>query len=98
MAASTTATSISALTTIPNPIEELARLLELHKLYNFKAAPEDLIKIDDALSREIASLIAKAGSPTLVEFMHRENLENRVRDDGCIDRQTLGYLRSFRSK
>ena len=31
----------------------------------------------------------------LVRFMHRENLENRVRDDGTIDRQTLDYLRAF---
>jgi uncharacterized Ntn-hydrolase superfamily protein len=82
----------------PDPIEELARLLGLHKLYYFSAAPEDLITIDKTLGDEIASLLAKAHSPTLVEFMHRENLENRVRDDGCIDRQTLGYLRSFRSK
>jgi hypothetical protein len=27
--------------------------------------------------------------------MHVENLENRVRDDGAIDRQTLDYLRAF---
>jgi len=27
--------------------------------------------------------------------MHRENLEDRVRDDGTIDKQTLGYLRDF---
>ena len=31
----------------------------------------------------------------LVAFMHVENLENRVRDDGAIDRQTLDYLRAF---
>jgi hypothetical protein len=32
----------------------------------------------------------------LVAFMHVENLENRVRDDGAVDRQTLEYLRAFR--
>ena len=30
----------------------------------------------------------------LVAYMHVENLENRVRTDGAIDRQTLGYLRA----
>lgn len=30
----------------------------------------------------------------LVAYMHVENLENRVRNDGAIDRQTLDYLRA----
>jgi uncharacterized Ntn-hydrolase superfamily protein len=30
----------------------------------------------------------------LVAYMHVENLENRVRTDGAIDRQTLDYLRA----
>ena len=32
----------------------------------------------------------------LVAYMHVENLENRVRTDGAIDRQTLDYLRAAR--
>jgi len=32
----------------------------------------------------------------LVAFMHVENLENRVRTDGAIDRQTLAYLQGYR--
>ncbi len=91
-----------------NPIEELARVLELHKLYFFPAEPQDLIAIDETIGREIVSLLQRAGAlerdphgafdararQALVAFMHRENLEDRVRDDGTIDRQTLGYLRS----
>ncbi len=34
-----------------------------------------------------------AARAALVAFMHVENLENRVRDDRTIDRQTLDYLR-----
>ena len=79
----------------PDPIEELARILELHKLYFFKAEPQDVLAIDAGLKNEIDSLVAEAGAKTLVEFMHRENLEDRVRDDGTIDKQTLGYLRDF---
>lgn len=82
----------------PDPIEELARILELHKLYFFKAEPQDVLSVDDDLRREIDALVGRAGVKTLVEFMHRENLEDRVRDDGTIDRQTLGYLRDFVKK
>ena len=98
------------------PIGELARLLELHKLYHFPAAPEDVLAIDDALGREIVSHLVRAHAlsghdegafdegafddaahDALVAFMHVENLENRVRADRTIDRQTLDYLRAFRA-
>jgi uncharacterized Ntn-hydrolase superfamily protein len=82
----------------PEPIEELARILELHKLYFFKAEPQDVLDVDADLKREIDDLVARAGAKTLVEFMHRENLEDRVRDDGTVDVQTLGYLRDFVKK
>ena len=91
----------------PQPIEELARLLELHKLYFFPAAPRDVLEVDARLGAEIATLLALAGllprgapydaaaRDALVHFMHRENLEDRVRADGTVDRQTLDYLRGF---
>ena len=82
----------------PDPIEELARILELHKLYFFKAEPGDLLTIDAALQREIDALVKRSGAKSLVEFMHRENLEDRVRSDGAIDKQTLEYLRAFAVK
>jgi len=82
----------------PDPIEELARVLELHKLYFFKAEPNDVLTIDATLGQEIHALVARAGAKSLVEFMHRENLEDRVRGDGTIDKQTLGYLRDFVKK
>jgi uncharacterized Ntn-hydrolase superfamily protein len=93
------------------PIGELARLLELHKLYFFPAAPEDVLPIDEALGREIVAELVRAGAlsthagggayddaarDALVAFMHVENLENRVRADRTIDRQTLGYLRAHK--
>ena len=92
----------------PEPIEELARVLELHKLYFFKPAPQDVLAIDATLGAEICRLLVKAGRfsgggggydaaarRALVEFMHTENLEDRVRADDTIDRQTLEYLRSY---
>jgi uncharacterized Ntn-hydrolase superfamily protein len=93
----------------PAPIDELARLLELHKLYHFPAATEDVLAIDDALGRELVAELVRVGAlaprrdqfdddarAALVAFMHVENLENRVRNDGTIDRQTLTYLRNVR--
>ena len=92
------------------PIEELARILEVHKLYNFKPLPHEIMTIDDALGTEIAFLLVKVGElpkgaafdgkarEVLVSLMHRENLEDRVRDDGCIDLQTLEYLRALRAR
>jgi len=89
----------------PEPIEELARLLELHKLYYFAPEPHDVLDIDAALGDQIVNALVRVGSlppaygafdeparSALVSFMHVENLENRVREDGRIDRQTLDYL------
>jgi uncharacterized Ntn-hydrolase superfamily protein len=91
----------------PEPIEELARVLELHKLYFFKPLPDEILPLTPALQSEIVNLLTAAGElpprsrydntaqTALVQFMHRENLENRVRTDNAIDRQTLDYLRRF---
>jgi uncharacterized Ntn-hydrolase superfamily protein len=92
------------------PIEALVRLLDLHALYFFPAAPEDVLTIDDALGAELVALLHRAGAlpraggpfgdatrEALVHFMHVENLEERLRPDGTIDRQTLDYLRNFKS-
>lgn len=91
----------------PAPIDELARLLELHKLYFFPAAPQDVLQVDDSLGRAIVRELVRIGAleaqgpydeharAALVRFMHVENLENRVRDDGTVDRQTVEYLRNF---
>jgi uncharacterized Ntn-hydrolase superfamily protein len=93
----------------PAPIDELARLLELHKLYFFAAAPEDVLPIDDDLGGTIVTELVRLGAlprgtrhfngdahAALVALMHVENLENRVRDDGAIDRQTLAYVTALR--
>ncbi len=91
----------------PEPIEELARILEMHKLYFFKPLPEEILQITPALGSEICDLLVRVGelpagsiynelaTTALVNFMHRENLEDRVRSDGTIDHQTLDYLRRY---
>lgn len=89
------------------PIEELARILDLHKLYYFAPTPEEVLEIDEPLGREIVRELRRVGAlatpsdafdagarAALIAFMHVENLENRVRSDGRVDRQTLEYLRA----
>jgi len=93
------------------PVEELARLLDLHQLYFFAPEPADVLDIDARLAGELVRELIRIGAlapaherfdapaqAALVAFMHVENLENRVRDDGRIDRQTLNYLRSAPAK
>lgn len=95
----------------PAPIGELARILELHKLYRFEPAPEEILTIGEVLGAELARELVRLGrlplgttryddaaARALVAFMHTENLENRVRADGRIDLQTLGYLRGAPQK
>lgn len=90
------------------PIEELARLLEQHKLYFFQPLPHEVLPIDGERGREIVRLLKTlralpaahapdydaAARAALVAYMHAENLEERVRSDETIDVQTLEYLRS----
>lgn len=90
----------------PAPIDELARLLELHRLYLEKSAPGDVIAIDEALAHELQGLLARRGYPVRVtgvwddassQALRRlgdmENLEERWQDGAFIDRVALKFLR-----
>ena len=75
----------------PHPIDELKRILELHKLYLFKSDPADLLPLTPDLIREIQGILTRAGDytgPATGEFdaatlaamnayVSRENLEER---------------------
>ena len=79
----------------PQPIEELARLVQLHELLFLKPAPEDLLPIDHALATELQHLLARSGDyhgsatgafdedtfTALERFGGRENLEERLLHD-----------------
>jgi len=83
------------------PIEELARLLELHRFYFRRPADADLVAADPALEAEIGELLVSLGkrSPdqdlwdALFDYMGWENLEERWVGPGRIDPQVLEYLR-----
>lgn len=84
------------------PIEELARLLELHRFYFQRPREEDLVSADAALESEILSLLERLGrrSPgqdvwdALYDHMGWENLEERWAGRGRIDPRVLEHLRS----
>jgi uncharacterized Ntn-hydrolase superfamily protein len=91
----------------PAPIEELKRLLDLHKLYLFPSEPADLLPIDEGITRELKGILQQQGQvagpasgvydPAAQAAMRRligiENLEERWREDGRIDRVVLEFLR-----
>jgi uncharacterized Ntn-hydrolase superfamily protein len=78
-----------------SPIEELGRLLDMHELYFFKPAPEDLLPLDAALTTELQTLLARSGDyadsisgvwddatfRALERYGARENLEERLAHD-----------------
>ncbi len=91
----------------PTPIQELKRLLDLYKLYFFKTKPEDLVKVEGDVAREIQEILKRAGryegeltgvydeatKKALRDLCGIENLEERWREDDYIDGVVLDFLR-----
>lgn len=83
------------------PIEELARLLDLHRLYLQRPSEEDVLDAEAALEAEIGRHLAALGKrpadrdlwDALFDYMGWENLEERWVGRGRIDRKVLDYLR-----
>ncbi|MEX2237659.1 MAG: DUF1028 domain-containing protein [Dehalococcoidia bacterium] len=89
----------------PAPIEELSRLLEMHRLYFPPSIPEPLT-VDAALAGEIETLLAKLGFAgesgacsledsrgALERWAAVENLEERMLPGEQIDPVVLDFLR-----
>lgn len=91
----------------PRPIEELARLLDLHKLYLFKTDPDEIVPIDEAIARELQGVLIRTGDykgaitgvydeatrKAFNAFSMRENLEDRWVEDARIDGVVLRFIR-----
>jgi len=94
----------------PTPIQELKRLLELHKLYFFKSRPEELIPLEGEIAREVQEILSALGyyrgvvngvydEPTrqaLFNFSGIENLEERWQEGAYIDPMVLTFMRQKR--
>jgi uncharacterized Ntn-hydrolase superfamily protein len=91
----------------PTPIEELAKLLKLHNLYLGETDPNNLVKIEGAVAKEIQETLARSGyyqgpasaaydettKRALRDFVSTENLEERWRDDDLLDGVILEFMR-----
>jgi len=91
----------------PHPIDELRRILQLHKLYLSPTEPEDIMVIDHALAVELQDLLTISGDyqgsitgsydestrDAFRKFSGRENLEERWFEDARIDRVVLELMR-----
>jgi len=89
------------------PITELQRILQLHKLFLFRPAPEDILTIDHTLASELQELLTATGDyqggingiydevtrEAFRKFSSRENLEERWFEDARVDRVVLEFMR-----
>jgi uncharacterized Ntn-hydrolase superfamily protein len=89
-----------------DPIEELGRILELHRLYFDRPREEDLLVVDAGLEEEIAGHLDRLGKrpegsdlwSALEDYMGWENLEERWAGPGRIDPKVLAYLRAHAAR
>jgi uncharacterized Ntn-hydrolase superfamily protein len=93
------------------PIQELKRLLELHKLYFFKSKSEALLPLEGEVAREVQEILSELGyysgqinglydeatRQALFDFSGIENLEERWQEGAYIDPVVLEFMRRKRS-
>ena len=89
-----------------DPVTELERIFDIHRLLFPRPEDLDFIDIDEAVATEVRGLLANAGyeapgtgyddslKKALFEYVGTENLEERWTDDARIERKVLEYLRS----
>lgn len=80
------------------PVEELARLLELHRLYFPRPEELDFVPIDAVLKAELEPILTRLGytgdfEQALFAYAGTENLEERWSQTDGIDRAVLEHLR-----
>ena len=92
----------------PQPIDELARILAIHRLLFEKTATGDCLVITEALANELQRLLQAVGfftgTPTgawdaktraaLEAWASVENLEERLRSDALVDPVLVEHLRA----
>jgi uncharacterized Ntn-hydrolase superfamily protein len=76
----------------PTPCAEMARLLDLHELYNNAPDPADLLALTDDLRAEVDDSARRLGHADFDAWVACENFENRAWPDR-VDPQVLQILR-----
>ncbi|GAB4265152.1 DUF1028 domain-containing protein [Thermincola ferriacetica] len=92
----------------PEPVRELIRLHGLYKLYFYKTRPENVLRVEGDLFRELQQLLADWGyykietgaaepTPTFWEALHEfhlmENFDERIQPQGFIDLEVVEFMR-----
>jgi uncharacterized Ntn-hydrolase superfamily protein len=81
----------------PAPLDELARLLDLHELYLTASTDAEKVVVDDALRHELETFAAAAGYRDFHAWVGTVNFEMRVAPDlSWIDERVLTVVRSDR--
>ena len=87
------------------PVQELTRLLKLHKLYFEPTLPEDVVEVQGFLAKEFQELLYENGHLqrelsehddllNAIESYHLiENFDERVQPRGMIDQKVVEYMR-----
>lgn len=79
------------------PIDELARLLDLHELYLTASTEDEKVVVDAALLAELEAFAADAGHRDFTTWVGTENYEMRVAADlSWIDERILEIVRNGR--
>lgn len=79
----------------PDPVTELARLLDLNDLYLTASTEEEKVTVTPELAEELERLARAAGARDFVAWVGTENYEMRVAPDGSwVDRAVLDILRA----
>ncbi|HSO56820.1 MAG TPA: DUF1028 domain-containing protein, partial [Paenisporosarcina sp.] len=88
-----------------DPVQELTRLLKLHKLYFEPTLPEDIVTIEGTLAEELQDLLYENGHLNrelsehddlldAVQSYHLiENFDERVQPRGMIDKKVVEFMR-----
>ena len=82
-----------------DPVAEMERLLDLHRLYFPRPDELDFVPVDVTLKAELEQLLTRLGyegefRDALFAYVGTENLEERWRDETEIERGVLAHLRS----
>jgi uncharacterized Ntn-hydrolase superfamily protein len=77
----------------PDPVPELRRLLDLHRLYFDRPDPDTLLPLEGELADEVDLRLRALGFDTLDDWAGVENYEERM-VDGQIDPLVLAELRA----
>lgn len=76
------------------PVDELARLLDLHDLYLTASTEAEKVPVDDDLRTELQDFAREAGHPDFRSWVGTENYEMRVAPDlAWIDQRILDIVR-----